>query len=93
VTGGADHTARLWDVQTGAEVRRFSGHSNTVRDVVFSPDGQYILTASHDNTARLWHTDYHDTITSVCGLLSRDLTPDERAEYGIIDQQPTCPPR
>jgi WD40 repeat protein/transcriptional regulator with XRE-family HTH domain len=91
LSSGADQTARLWDGQTGEEVRRFSGHTGAVRSVAFSPDGQYILTASDDHTARLWHTDYHDTIAYVCSLLSRDLTPDERAEYGILDQQPTCP--
>jgi WD40 repeat protein len=45
---------RLWDAQTGSEVHRFSGHSDVVRNVVFSPDGKYILTASNDATARLW---------------------------------------
>ena len=90
-TSGADGTARLWEVASGTEVRRFAGHTDAVRNVVFSPDGKYILTASDDHTARLWQTDYHDTIRSVCRLLSRDLTPDERAKYGIPDQGPTCP--
>jgi WD40 repeat protein len=62
-----------------------------VRNVVFSPDGQYVLTASDDNTARLWHTDYHATISAVCGVLTRDLTLDERTQYGISDPGPTCP--
>ena len=50
----------------------------------------WIVTRRHDNTARLWDTDYHDTIRFVCGLLTRDLTPDERTQYGIPDQGPTC---
>jgi WD40 repeat protein len=62
-----------------------------VRDVVFSPDGRYILTASHDTTARLWFTDLGDTIRYVCSLLTRDFTAEERLEYGISDQGPTCP--
>ena len=48
-------------------------------------DGKYILTASDDHTARLWQTDYHDTIRSVCRLLPRDLTAEERVKYGIPD--------
>ena len=52
-----------------------------------------MLTASQDQTARLWYTDYHDTIRYLCGLLTRDLTPDERTQYGIADQGPTCPAR
>jgi WD40 repeat protein len=70
---------------------RLTGHCDVVHRVTFSPDGKYILTASGDKTARLWHTDYHDAIHHVCGLLSRDLTPEERTQYGITDRQPTCP--
>jgi WD40 repeat protein/transcriptional regulator with XRE-family HTH domain len=90
LTSGVDGTARLWDMQTGQEVRRFTGHGNWVRNAVFSPDGKYILTSSDDNTARLWLADLHDTLRAVCALLTRDLTPEERAQYGIIDQEPTC---
>jgi hypothetical protein len=31
-----------------------SGHENAVRSVAFSPDGARIVTASSDNTARIW---------------------------------------
>ncbi|MFL5807811.1 MAG: protein kinase domain-containing protein, partial [Roseiflexaceae bacterium] len=54
LTGSLDHTARLWDTQTGQELRRFTGHTDTVRSVAFSPDGKYVLTGSNDTTARLW---------------------------------------
>ena len=36
------------------EVQAFSGHSDYVTSVAFSPDGQYILTGSSDHTAKLW---------------------------------------
>jgi WD40 repeat protein len=91
LTGGFDGTARLWDVQTGEEVRRFAGHTNEVRNVAFSPDGRYILTASADRTARRWLVDLQDTIREVCALLTRDLTPEERAQFGITGDEPTCP--
>jgi WD40 repeat protein/transcriptional regulator with XRE-family HTH domain len=91
LTGGSDRTARLWDVATGKEVRRFTGHTDEVHSVAFSPDGRYILTASRDGTARLWLIDLHDTIREVCALLTRDLTPGERIQFGISEQGPTCP--
>jgi WD40 repeat protein len=33
------------------------GHTDSVRDAVFSPDGRYIATASNDGTARIWGID------------------------------------
>jgi WD40 repeat protein len=91
VSSGVDGTARLWNVQAGQEVRRFAGGNTEIATVTFSPDGKYILTSSFDGTARLWLTDIHDTIRAVCALVTRDLTPDERVQFGISDQKPTCP--
>jgi WD40 repeat protein len=54
LTGSKDGTARLWDAQTGQELRRFEGHTWGVRSVAFSPDGRQVLTGSEDGTARLW---------------------------------------
>ncbi|MFN0119041.1 MAG: hypothetical protein ACKV2V_00915, partial [Blastocatellia bacterium] len=48
---------RLWDVASGREIRRFSGHTLSVRGLTFSPDGARLLTGSLDRTARLWDTD------------------------------------
>jgi WD40 repeat protein len=81
----------LWNVETGQEVRRFTGHTAEVRDVAFSLDGKYILTASFDGIARLWFTDFHETIGAVCALVTRDLTSEERVQFGITDPGPTCP--
>src|SRR5262249_26771672 len=36
------------------EVHVFEGHTAMVEDIVFSPDGRRILSASQDNTLRLW---------------------------------------
>ncbi|MCB0214045.1 MAG: WD40 repeat domain-containing protein, partial [Anaerolineae bacterium] len=54
LTASADKTARMWDAQTGREIRQFIGHTGAVNAAIFSPAGRYILTGSDDDTARLW---------------------------------------
>jgi len=54
VTASMDKTARVWDAETGQELRKFEGHTKTVTCVAFSPDGKRIATASVDKTARVW---------------------------------------
>jgi WD40 repeat protein len=50
--GGND--ARLWDRATGQETMRF-GPQGAVASAHFAPDGQRVVTASWDNTARIWN--------------------------------------
>jgi WD40 repeat protein/serine/threonine protein kinase len=54
VSSSKDTTIRLWDVQTGEELRRFEGHTDLVRNVTFSPDESLIASASFDGTAVIW---------------------------------------
>jgi WD40 repeat protein len=37
---------RLWDIDSGREVRQFRGHTAGIRTVAWSPNGRYILSAS-----------------------------------------------
>jgi WD40 repeat protein len=92
-TASADGTARLWDVQSGQELRRYVGHEKGVENVTFSLDGKLIATVSDDGTARLWDVDYHTTMQYLCSRLRRDFTDEERKQYGITDTTPTCPQR
>ena len=55
-----DQTIRLWDVQSGVEKRRLTGHTDTVYSVVFSPDGQTLASGSWDETVRLWDVETSD---------------------------------
>ncbi len=89
LTGGLK-TAFLWDRATGRQLRAFGVPVN-LWGVGLSPDSQFILIHGSDRIARLWDTDYRVLMDSVCARVLRDFTDDERAEYGINDQQPTCP--
>jgi WD40 repeat protein len=54
LTGSNDHTALLWDLETGKQLRRFVGHDREISCVQFSKNGLNVLTASSDTTLRLW---------------------------------------
>jgi WD40 repeat protein len=91
LTGSADGTARLWDIATGVELRRFSGHTAAVWGAAFSPDGRRLATTSADDSVKLWLTDLDELASAVCDSLPRDLTAAERESYGVTDSAPTCP--
>jgi WD40 repeat protein len=50
-----DNTVRVWELATGKEVRRFTGHEDWVRSVAVTPDGRYVVSGSDDNTVRVWY--------------------------------------
>lgn len=54
VTGGHDHTARVWDVESGTQILPSLKHGNQVFDVAISPDDKLIGTASLDYKGRIW---------------------------------------
>jgi WD40 repeat protein/serine/threonine protein kinase len=54
VTASRDHTARIWDADTGAAVTPPLRHDDIVWRAAFSPDGRRVVTASRDRTARVW---------------------------------------
>jgi WD40 repeat protein len=55
VSGSADKTAKIWDIQTGEIIHNLTGHSNFVCSVAVSHDGKIIATGSYDKTFKLWH--------------------------------------
>ena len=50
-----ENVAILWDAETGRQIRVFEGHSGWVNGVAVSSDGAALLTASQDQTLRLWN--------------------------------------
>ena len=53
-SAGDDDGIKLWDVETGKELRTFYGHKQTVNCIAFSPDGKKIASASNDFTVKIW---------------------------------------
>ncbi|MDQ3652887.1 MAG: WD40 repeat domain-containing protein [Acidobacteriota bacterium] len=55
VTADSDGYVRVWDVKSKTEVLVINGHNDAVKSAMFSPDASYIITASEDQTARVWN--------------------------------------
>jgi len=55
-SGGSYQNAyvRLWDASTGALLRTLAGHMDGVIQILFSPSGYYLISASYDGQLILW---------------------------------------
>jgi WD40 repeat protein len=51
---GRDSAIRVWDIETGREVRRLEGHRGLVWSVAVSPDGRRVLSGGNDAAPILW---------------------------------------
>jgi WD40 repeat protein len=51
-TGAAD--VHLWDTETGAPLGTLRGHKDEIIALDFAPDGDKVVSASLDGTARIW---------------------------------------
>ncbi len=67
VSGGSDKTIKLWDAQTGSEIRTLQGHAAQVYSVAFSPDGKQIVSGSSDKTIKLWNAQTGSEIRTLQG--------------------------
>jgi WD40 repeat protein len=65
--GAADNSQRLWDAQTGREVRRFPGHAGAVLCAAFSPDGRHVLSGAADGVLRLFDAETGQEVRRFAG--------------------------
>lgn len=90
LSGGEDRTVRLWDAETGSEIRRFVGHQRPITDVDFSPDGRRLVSGSSEPMAaepgdeysvRIWDASTGSEIQRISAykyLTNVDFSPDGR---------------
>jgi WD40 repeat protein len=90
VTGGAEGLVRVGPL-SGEEPHLLYGHTRTVRGLAVSPDGDWIASASDDETIRLWpmpkgrplHTlPYEELLTKLRSLTNLRVVRDPGAATG-----------
>lgn len=52
--GESNNEIALWEVATGKELHRLTGHTDGARPVAFADDGRQLVTWGTDGTARVW---------------------------------------
>jgi WD40 repeat protein len=56
VSGGTDNDnmMRIWNLDSGQRDGPLTGHTGPINGVMYSPDGQFIASASNDGHTRFW---------------------------------------
>ena len=60
LSGSLGNKITLWSTQSGLNIKTFTGHTNNVNSVCFSPNffqDNLILSGSFDRTIKLWSTE------------------------------------
>ena len=70
VSGAADRSLRVWDVESRQLLRTMTGPTGDVYAVVFSPDGTRMVSAGRDRAIRIWDTVHWEEITQLHGHTS-----------------------
>ena len=54
VSGSGDGMVKIWDTESGVELRTLSGHSDWVYAVAVFADGKRVMSWSDDKTVKIW---------------------------------------
>ena len=85
------NSVRVWDLTTGRAVSQLPT-SGFIDSIGFSPDGQYLATASQDDDLTLWAWRTEDLIDRACRHLTRNLSRKEWQDFlPDTSYRPTCP--
>ena len=64
LSGSADGTLKIWDLDTGAVVQTMTGHQGFITSVALFPGARLAVSASEDGTLRVWDVARGETVMS-----------------------------
>lgn len=74
ITSGGWGDIIIWDVLSGQPLQTLKGHTDIVQSVAYSPDGKQIVSASWDNTVRIWNAISGELIQVLNGQTASAIT-------------------
>src|SRR5262249_1598491 len=64
---GTDFAIRIWNLETGKELRKLEGHTSEVRSIVLSPDDRRALSCGWGMIVRLWRLESGEELRPLHG--------------------------
>jgi hypothetical protein len=90
LTTSIGRTAYIWDVETREQVAALRGHERPLSNAGFRGDGRAIITASLDQTARIWpvFSSTRELVEHSKRMVPRCLTLEQRANAHVSVEPP-----
>ncbi len=54
VSGSEDTSIRIWDRESGIQIKELKGHNRWTNSVAISSDNKFIVSGSYDKTIKIW---------------------------------------
>lgn len=75
----ADNSVILWDMKTGKQTCKFTGHTGTIQKVIFDKESPLVFSSGDDGTVKIWDSRDCKEIATLISVASNDyiiVTPD-----------------
>ena len=79
-SGGPEGVVRIWDTKSGKSITKLVGHTDNLRDILISDDGDTVMTASSDQTVKVW--------SLTAGRCSNTLTMHNDSVWSLFSTHP-----